>query len=222
MTEQAQASGLEYEFTRDWFIQTASLPVWRQLIRSNKPTKILEIGSFEGRSTCWIIEICTEHAQSGIEVYCVDTWEGGIEHQKGGQIETQMSEVERRFDHNVSVARGKTPHPASIHKIKKYSNHGLPDLMASGKYGFFDLIYIDGSHQAPDVLTDAVMSFQLLRVGGVMIFDDYLWSMDKPGSQDVLKMPKPAIDAFINIFQRKMSVFFGAPIGQLYTRKISD
>jgi hypothetical protein len=133
-----------------------------------------------------------------------------------------MSEVERRFDHNVSVARGKTPHPANIHKIKKYSNHGLPDLMASGKYGFFDLIYIDGSHQAPDVLTDAVMSFQLLRVGGVMIFDDYLWSMDKPGSQDVLKMPKPAIDAFINIFQRKMSVFFGAPIGQLYTRKISD
>jgi predicted O-methyltransferase YrrM len=94
--------------------------------------------------------------------------------------------------------------------------------MASGKHGYFDLIYIDGSHQAPDVLTDAVMSFQLLKVGGVMIFDDYLWSMDKPGFQDVLKMPKPAIDAFINIFQRKMSVFFGAPIGQLYTRKNSD
>jgi predicted O-methyltransferase YrrM len=94
--------------------------------------------------------------------------------------------------------------------------------MASGKHGYFDLIYIDGSHQAPDVLTDAVMSFQLLKVGGVMIFDDYLWTMDKPGFQDVLKMPKPAIDAFLNIFQRKMSIFFGAPIGQLYARKIGN
>ena len=220
MTEQSQAVGPQYEFTRDWFSQ--NVPVWRQIISRDKPTKILEIGSFEGRSTCWIVEMCTEHAQTAIEVYCVDTWEGGIEHQKGGQIETQMSEVERRFDHNISVARSKTPHQADVRKIKKYSNFGLPELMASGKHGYFDLIYIDGSHQAPDVLTDAVMSFQLLRVGGVMIFDDYLWSMDKPGFQDVLKMPKPAIDAFLNVFQRKMSIFFGAPIGQLYARKIAD
>lgn len=34
-------------------------------------------------------------------------------------------------------------------------------------------------------------------------------------------MPKPAIDAFMNIFQRKMNIFMGAPIGQLYTRKIN-
>jgi hypothetical protein len=33
-------------------------------------------------------------------------------------------------------------------------------------------------------------------------------------------MPKPAIDAFINIYQRKMTVV-GAPLYQLYTRKIS-
>lgn len=220
MTEQAQASGPEYEFTRDWFSQ--NVPVWRQIISRDKPTKILEIGSFEGRSTCWIIEMCTEHSQSEIEVYCVDTWEGGIEHQKGGRVESQMSDIERRFDHNIFVARSKVSKEVSVFKVKKYSNHGLPELMASGKYGYFDLIYIDGSHQAPDVLTDAVMSFQLLKVGGVMIFDDYLWTMDEPGFQDVLKMPKPAIDAFVNIFQRKMSIFFGAPIRQLYARKIGD
>ncbi|MES2343666.1 MAG: hypothetical protein V4597_18515 [Pseudomonadota bacterium] len=64
------------------------------------------------------------------------------------------------------------------------------------------------------------MAFQVLKIGGVMIFDDYLWSMDRPGTQDVLKMPKPAIDAFMNIFQRKMNIFRGAPLGQLYARKI--
>ena len=220
MPEPTKMQNSEYEFTQDWF--SKNVPVWRQIISKEKPTKILEIGSFEGRSTCWIIEMCTEYAQADVEVYCVDTWEGGIEHQKGGQIETHMSDVERRFDHNISVACSKANQVASVHKIKKLSNYGLPDLMSDGKYGYFDLIYIDGSHQAPDVLTDAVMSFQLLRVGGVMIFDDYLWSMDKPGFQDVLKMPKPAIDAFLNIFQRKMSIFFGAPIIQLYARKIGD
>ena len=120
MTEQAQDTGPQYEFTRDWFSQ--NVPVWRQIISKDKPTKILEIGSFEGRSNCWIIEMCTEHSQSDIEVYCVDTWEGGIEHQKGGQIETQMSEVEQRFDRNISVARSKSKKAASVFKIKKYSN----------------------------------------------------------------------------------------------------
>lgn len=222
MTEQAQTSGPGYEFTNDWFNQTASLPVWRQLISINKPTRILEIGSFEGRSTCWLIENCTTSSQSDIEIFCVDSWEGGIEHQKGAQKEAEMSDVEKRFDRNISIAKSQVNFSASIRKIKNYSQIALPLLMSEGKYGYFDLIYVDGSHQAPDVLTDAIMSFQLLRVGGVMIFDDYLWSMDKPGTQDVLNMPKPAIDAFLNIFQRKMSIYVGPPINQIYARKVSN
>ncbi|HEX2816824.1 MAG TPA: class I SAM-dependent methyltransferase, partial [Phenylobacterium sp.] len=83
-----------------------------------------------------------------------------------------------------------------------------------------ELIYIDGSHQAPDVLTDAVLAFQLLRVGGILIFDDYLWSHEGPGQQDFYNMPKPAVDAFVNIFQRRMTVI-GAPLRQLYVRKIA-
>ncbi|MFZ4068072.1 MAG: class I SAM-dependent methyltransferase [Phenylobacterium sp.] len=222
MTEQAQPSGPEYEFTNDWFNQTASLPVWRQIISNNKPTKILEIGSFEGRSTCWLIETCTTSIQSDIQICCVDSWEGGIEHKEGAGKSSEMSDVEERFDRNISIAKSRVKFNSHIRKIKKYSHQALPMLMSEGNYEFFDLIYIDGSHQAPDVLTDAIMSFQLLRVGGVMIFDDYLWSMDKPGNQDVLKMPKLAIDAFLNIFQRKMSIYIGPPISQIYARKISN
>jgi hypothetical protein len=33
----------------------------------------------------------------------------------------------------------------------------------------------DGSHRARDVLEDAVLSWPLLKVGGIMLFDDYLW-----------------------------------------------
>lgn len=39
----------------------------------------------------------------------------------------------------------------------------------------YDFIYVDGSHLAPDVLTDAVLSWRLLKPGSIMIFDDFLW-----------------------------------------------
>ena len=41
--------------------------------------------------------------------------------------------------------------------------------------GEFDFIYIDGWHSAFGALADGVMTWPLLKVGGVMIFDDYLW-----------------------------------------------
>lgn len=168
-----------------------------------------------------MIENCTSIIQSDIAIICVDSWEGGIEHQEGGGKRSEMSDVERRFDRNISLAVSQAKFNAEVRKIKNLSQFALHLLMYENKYEYFDLIYIDGSHQAPDVLTDAILSFQLLRVGGVMIFDDYLWSMDRPGSQDVLKMPKPAIDAFLNIFQRKMSIYTGPPINQIYSRNIS-
>lgn len=39
----------------------------------------------------------------------------------------------------------------------------------------FDVVYVDGSHQGPQVLGDAVMADALLRPGGMLIFDDFEW-----------------------------------------------
>jgi predicted O-methyltransferase YrrM len=39
----------------------------------------------------------------------------------------------------------------------------------------FDEIYVDGSHVADDVLTDGIIAWRLLKQGGVLIFDDFLW-----------------------------------------------
>lgn len=214
----AAQSDAGYQFTNSWF--EPNIPVWRQIVDGNKPQRILEIGSFEGRSTCWIIEACG--ANGDVELVCVDTWGGGVEHQSGAFREAAMSEVETRFHHNIAIASAKAAHRVEVRTCKDISSRALAGLIAEGRPHPFDLVYIDGSHQAPDVLTDAVMAFQLVKVGGVMIFDDYLWSMDRPGTQDVLMMPKPAIDAFLNIFQRKTNIFTGAPLRQLYVRKIAD
>lgn len=206
------------EFTQDWF--SIYIPAWDRIITLEKPRKILEIGSFEGRSACYLIEKCAALAESEVSITCVDTWEGSIEHRPGAAAAAVMGEVERRFDHNVRIALAKAGKPVTLRKVKQHSRNALASLIAAGEQESFDLIYIDGSHEAPDVLADAIMAFPLLRVGGTMIFDDYLWSMQRPGAQDVLLMPKPAIDAFLNIYQRKMFLYQDFPLRQLYARKI--
>lgn len=50
------------------------------------------------------------------------------------------------------------------------SSLALPQLMREGRR--FDLIYIDGSHVFDGVMIDAYYSTRLLRVGGIMAFDD--------------------------------------------------
>lgn len=203
----------DYEFTSDWF--TDYRPTWDQVVAQIRPARILEIGCYEGRSTCYLIEACA--AFHPVELYCIDSWGGGVEH-----ADEDMGAVERRFDRNLLVAQRKAAHPVKVQKYKDSSRRALLRIAAAQAPGSFDFAYIDGSHQAPDVLTDAVLAFHLVRPGGVMIFDDYLWHMEPQGQQDPLNMPKPAIDAFVNIFQRKLRVVAGPPLNQLYVEKFSD
>jgi predicted O-methyltransferase YrrM len=71
----------------------------------------------------------------------------------------------------------------------------LPELISKGER--FDLIYIDGSHAAADVMTDAVLSYLLLNVGGVILFDDYVW---KPDELTPAEVPFDAIEFVRNAF----------------------
>ncbi len=57
----------------------------------------------------------------------------------------------------------------------------------------FDFIYIDGDHTAASVAKDAINAWAVLKVGGVLAFDDYTWSAGLTPDQD----PKLAIDAFL-------------------------
>jgi predicted O-methyltransferase YrrM len=200
----------DYEYSNSWGDELRWF--WDSLIPKLAPRRIIEIGSFEGQSACYLIESCSQ--THPIEIHCIDTWEGGVEHRKD-----DMNSVEARFHRNIARAEQRAEHPPTVVTHKSRSINALAELMAVDTPESFDLIYIDGSHQAPDVLADAVLSFQLLRVGGMMIFDDYLWAMEPDGRQDPLNMPKPAVDAFLNTYQRKIRLLRGAPLYQLYAIK---
>lgn len=198
-----------YTFTSDWF--SANIPAWQKIIAQGRPQKILEIGCYEGRATTWL----AEHAGAS-EIHCVDPWVPYAD--LPGK---QMAEVEGRFDANIALASKN--HPTSkIHKHKKPSTDALAGFIAGGKRGYFDLVYIDGSHHAPDVLSDAVLAFPLLRTGGTLIFDDYLWHAESADGKNPLFLPKTGIDAFLNVFHGKVRIIGNLPLYQIYARKTAD
>lgn len=212
----------KYEFTQDWF--SWAPPVWEKLIPllPGEPGQrgFLEVGSFEGRSTVWMLD---NMMHPGDWIDCVDTWEGGEEHSA-----EDMHAVEARFDRNIDIALGgavatyptefspswhvRYASPAKtedqrkrVYKYKSTSTRLLGEHMCDIYHSYtplYDFIYIDGSHIAKDVLTDACMAWPSLNAGGIMVFDDYLWG----NPRDVLHRPKVAVDAFINLFAEQIEV----------------
>ena len=71
-----------------------------------------------------------------------------------------------------------------------------------GFWQSFDFIYIDGSHLARDVFIDAALSWNLLKIGGLIGFDDYHWG----DPNDPLRRPQIAIDAFERIFADRLTL----------------
>ena len=63
----------------------------------------------------------------------------------------------------------------------------------------FDLIYVDGAHDKLSVVQDMVLSWPLLSVGGIWLFDDY-------GARN--PQVKPAYDAAIGLFGDSVQEMF--------------
>jgi predicted O-methyltransferase YrrM len=200
-----------YEQSNNWFENHRA--EWDTFMARYKPQTLLEIGSYEGASACYLIDTLARDA--AIELHCVDTWEGSVEHTNG---DPPMSLVEKRFQRNTALAIQSAAHPVNLVVHKGESGIILPELIAAKMHERFDLIYIDGSHRAPDVLFDAVVAFKLLKPGGLMIFDDYLWHDPSIESFDPLRNPKIAIDAFTNVYGQEIKIQ-RAKLSQLYITK---
>lgn len=167
------------EFSDDY--TTSHETVWKGCLESfiGKPDiHLLEVGVFEGRSTLWFLENVLTHPTSRIT--CIDSFG-----RSGG---------EASFDHNVEVSG----HVRRVTKMKGLSVDVLPTLSSRA----FDVVYVDGSHRAVDVLMDAVLCWPLLKAGGVMIFDDYLWETERPSS----RRPQMAIDLFLTMVREEARV----------------
>jgi len=170
-------------FTSDWF--TARIPPWRKHILPvylGKPTQWLEIGSYEGRSAVWTLANILTHPEA--KITCVDPW--------------LSKPVEDRFTSNM-VATAMTD---KVIKHKGYSTQVLPLLGTAS----FDVIYVDGDHQAKSALADAILAWRLLKSGGYMIFDDYKWNFLTQVERDTQIPACKGIDAFLQFWAKDLKV----------------
>lgn len=194
-------------FEHDWFSEW--IPIWDKMllqIIKDDPLHFLEIGSFEGKCTTYLLDNWLEHDDSTIT--CVDTFEGGVD-----QTELNLANLYDRFlgnisgyEHKVDIRRG-------------YSYEKLLELNNENKK--YDLIYVDASHLAKNVLEDIVLSFNMCKVGGIIALDDYLW----PSPQEIVKLDKTytpftAIEAFLICYADKIEILHKGY--QVMVKKIKD
>jgi len=158
-----------------------------------RSARILEIGSFEGMSACYFLWRLRD-----AHVTCIDTFAGG---RSFAALGSDVSGLEVAFDRNVALVDG-----SRVRKLAGTSTEHLPVLLREGKT--FDLVFIDGSDLALDVLVDAALSWQLLESDGYLIFDNYVWR--SPLGEDPLFHPAPAVDAFLNLVGDHCEVSFEA------------
>jgi predicted O-methyltransferase YrrM len=165
-----------YVFSEDWF--TFHVPHWRKSMElaglsASEDIKILEIGSYEGRSSTWISDNLLD--SPGSSLCCIDTFGGSIEHE--GQ--DNLSQLLARFSDNIALSK-------NANKVRSFvgdSKQVMPVMIRNG--WLFDLIYVDGSHEEEHVVQDGLNAFELLAPGGIIIFDDYHWEFN--GEKPVMK-----------------------------------
>jgi predicted O-methyltransferase YrrM len=169
-------------FTQDWF--SVHEPHWLKhfgYLAGRTGQRFLEIGSFEGRSACWLLSSLLTGPDCLL--VCVDPFDA-------------HPEQERNFDHNVRMCEA----GCGPLKLRGRSQCVLPLLESAS----FDFIYVDGSHTALDVLADAAAAWRLARPGGVVVFDDYSVSPEgpEPGSCGA------AVDGFLGTVAGHYQVVF--------------
>jgi predicted O-methyltransferase YrrM len=175
-------------FNYDWTSQNIELFNATLSHLKGAPARGLEIGSFEGRSALWFCENILTHPDARLT--CIDTFAGSAEH---AAIDT--INLLQRFQENTDSVKDKIKIQIgnSSDVLPRLPNARLPDL--------YDFIYVDGSHDPRDVCLDGILAWSLLKPGGVMIFDDYLWGAHLPPH----KRPCVGIDAFLSVHDQEFA-----------------
>jgi len=175
------------KISTDWF--SGKIPFWLWAfdefsLRNKRDLKALEIGSWEGFSAHFLLDqLPTAH------LTCVDTWSWPGHDEIAG---TSTKVVEENFDFNMSSFNT---------RLKKFRGTSI-EYFARHNEGEFDFIYVDGGHHVDDVLIDALKCFQMLKNGGIIIFDDYHWK----DSSGVMENTAAAINSFLKLKKNKYSI----------------
>jgi len=176
----------EPTYSQDWarhFVDNAQAHL---MPLAGQPLRYLEIGVFEGRSSRWMLENVLTHEDSRLTG--IDAWPIA-----GDPFETRARENLQGHASKVELHKGEAGDVLRDPRFERES---------------FDVIYIDGDHRALPVLTDSVLTWPLLKVGGLCIWDDYRWKRAPWKRAPRHERPGDAVDAFLQAIQGRHEVVF--------------
>lgn len=127
--------------------------------RFSSGSQFVEIGSWKGMSSAFM---AVEIANSGkdIDFYCVDTWDGSVEHKQYGMNTTNLYDT---FLDNMEPVKKyyKGIRAKSLQAVKQFEDNSL------------DFVFIDASHEYQDVRDDILAWLPKVKQGGVLAGHDY-------------------------------------------------
>jgi Methyltransferase domain len=179
------------EFTSDWL--TKKLPYWHTALAEFHGSKtvvdVLEVGSYEGRSAVAFLEMLPASRLVAVDLF-------------------RPAEIEARFDRNLKSYGDR------CEKIKGRAISVMDQLWAGGRR--FDVVYLDAGKKRDTTFAQSTLAWPMLNTGGVLIWDDLRWGLEKPEGE----RPSAAIELFAEVFRPCMEELHRGQ--QLIVRKKSD
>lgn len=159
-------------FTKDW-LTYRPLEAIRKHIATlpGLHLRFLEIGSFEGRSTCWFMDNFPN-----ADILCVDPY---TNHNNREYNVADMEPVYCRFRSNTEKYGHRVSH------LRMTSQEALPRILKH--LPKFDFAYIDGLHTEEAVNFDSFNVWPLIHTGGMVLWDDLEWTTVRDGLVNFLK-----------------------------------
>jgi len=174
----------EKNFSNKWFLN--NFDIFYFFLPKDKSLKFnyLEIGCFEGLSSFFVLS-----EYKGVNAFLLDIWD--MPNPNSKTLSHNFNLVEKAFDNNLSEFE--------FTKIKDDSVIAMRKLLKQKKT--FDFIYIDGSHNGEDILSDAIEAFKILKKNGLIFFDDFLQHDKNRDLQSYV-----GIEKFLTLYSKYLNI----------------
>ena len=171
-------------FSQKWFLN--NFEIFTFFLPKDKSLKFdyLEVGCYEGLSSFYVLS-----EYKSVNAFFLDIWD--MPNPNSKTLSPNFDLIEKAFDQNLSgfdFKKMKNDSVISMRKLLKENVH-------------FDFIYIDGSHNGEDILSDAIEAFKILKVNGLMFFDDFLQHDDNRILQSYV-----GIDKFLSLYSDYLKI----------------
>ena len=151
---------IKWQDVPGWFGEEDAA-IW-DLIVENTPKggEIVEVGCWQGRSTCALISLLQKNMPKKILVHCVDTFNGSKEHEG----EPALANLQNLFTFNLKATR----YP--YYEIWPFESVSVAKAF---QFGSLDGIFIDGAHDFHSVCDDLAAWLPKVKEGGIIAGHDF-------------------------------------------------